>query len=579
MSDEIRRVHRARLRTGDAALVAPGRALLEDALHVATVPGAQGSRLTLIRRLELGAIDVARSSASLALRIEARMRDAVAHAVPGESDAAARSDAVYFVDPVHPMVALALRIAQGAAADEWFWRDAVPGWRPGTPQPAALREIVAALARREEALPALARLVEALAARGADEALLRALRIEDGALLLRVLGAPREEQPEVTASHTHAGVAGAAIPTAFHALLARAARNWGADDARSLALCAIALAAERGSASLRIRDWRAARTAMQTIARGAGASSLGAQPPRGEPTRAAPASPERAFPEPASTTTTPRPSSGHGALDSVSELDARDALPRLPRAVRRTRAGQHEGPEPPPASHRWSVPGLPTRVGGLLFALSALERIGLSDWLAAHAECLDPAWPVQLLGVLACDLGAKPDDGLLACLRRHAHGCPPVERFVAPLRWLDGIAAPGRLRIHAPRAGERVATDATGRLPLAAWTPPAQAALHEIAALRGARRGRAAPRYAADAMRAWRTALRRWLRRYAGVGLASLVRRPARIDATATHLDLYFDLPSADVRIRRAGLDLDPGWVSWLGRVVSFHYLPADEHA
>jgi hypothetical protein len=24
--------------------------------------------------------------------------------------------------------------------------------------------------------------------------------------------------------------------------------------------------------------------------------------------------------------------------------------------------------------------------------------------------------------------------------------------------------------------------------------------------------------------------------------------------------------------VRRAGLDLDPGWVPWFGRVVGFHY-------
>jgi hypothetical protein len=27
-----------------------------------------------------------------------------------------------------------------------------------------------------------------------------------------------------------------------------------------------------------------------------------------------------------------------------------------------------------------------------------------------------------------------------------------------------------------------------------------------------------------------------------------------------------------DLRIRWAGLDLDPGWLPWLGRVVSFRY-------
>jgi hypothetical protein len=32
-------------------------------------------------------------------------------------------------------------------------------------------------------------------------------------------------------------------------------------------------------------------------------------------------------------------------------------------------------------------------------------------------------------------------------------------------------------------------------------------------------------------------------------------------------------MSSVRLEIRLAGLDLDPGWVPWLGRVVSFHYL------
>jgi hypothetical protein len=38
-------------------------------------------------------------------------------------------------------------------------------------------------------------------------------------------------------------------------------------------------------------------------------------------------------------------------------------------------------------------------------------------------------------------------------------------------------------------------------------------------------------------------------------------------------VDLLLDNRHADVRVRRAGLDLDPGWVPWLGRVVLHHYL------
>ena len=54
--------------------------------------------------------------------------------------------------------------------------------------------------------------------------------------------------------------------------------------------------------------------------------------------------------------------------------------------------------------------------------------------------------------------------------------------------------------------------------------------------------------------------------------LASVVWRPARLLVSRTHLDVWFTLDQADVELRRLGLDLDPGWVPWLGRIVSFHY-------
>ncbi len=52
-----------------------------------------------------------------------------------------------------------------------------------------------------------------------------------------------------------------------------------------------------------------------------------------------------------------------------------------------------------------------------------------------------------------------------------------------------------------------------------------------------------------------------------------LLTRPARVTATASHLDLYFHLHSVDLDIRLAGLDINPGWLPWLGRVVHFHFL------
>jgi hypothetical protein len=57
------------------------------------------------------------------------------------------------------------------------------------------------------------------------------------------------------------------------------------------------------------------------------------------------------------------------------------------------------------------------------------------------------------------------------------------------------------------------------------------------------------------------------------MGLAAVVSRPGRVAVTRTHVDVLFGHQQADPRVRRAGLDLDPGWLPWFGRVVQFHYL------
>jgi len=56
------------------------------------------------------------------------------------------------------------------------------------------------------------------------------------------------------------------------------------------------------------------------------------------------------------------------------------------------------------------------------------------------------------------------------------------------------------------------------------------------------------------------------------------LRQAGRLFATETHLDLEFATIEIDVELRLAGLDIDPGWVPWLGRVVAFHYDAIQTH-
>lgn len=72
----------------------------------------------------------------------------------------------------------------------------------------------------------------------------------------------------------------------------------------------------------------------------------------------------------------------------------------------------------------------------------------------------------------------------------------------------------------------------------------------------------------------WRQAMRSWCRLQTHLGLANLVRRPGWMSYSQTHVEVWMPLSDIDLRIRRAGLDIDPGWVPWLGQVIRFHYDP-----
>lgn len=67
--------------------------------------------------------------------------------------------------------------------------------------------------------------------------------------------------------------------------------------------------------------------------------------------------------------------------------------------------------------------------------------------------------------------------------------------------------------------------------------------------------------------------LRRALGDDAPEALASMVCcHAARIDCTATTLDVHLALAALPIEIRIAGLDRDPGWIPAAGRSLAFHF-------
>jgi hypothetical protein len=70
----------------------------------------------------------------------------------------------------------------------------------------------------------------------------------------------------------------------------------------------------------------------------------------------------------------------------------------------------------------------------------------------------------------------------------------------------------------------------------------------------------------------WRAALDGWLRRRTRCSLADVVRRSGWLSGDESAIVARFPLDAADIRLRRHALDVDPGWVPWLGRSVTFLY-------
>lgn len=241
------------------------------------------------------------------------------------------------------------------------------------------------------------------------------------------------------------------------------------------------------------------------------------------------------------------------------------------RAPRPVGSPDREAASPPvpaepatPAARRAHVERAPTGFGGLLFLIPVLQ---------------DLAIPGAILDEPA--LAAEP--GLGAVLYRLACVLAPdawADR--APL-WLAGLDEPappaGALdperAAAARRAGQRVARAACergvdeqpddaprlragraalpGSLSAAPWFD--ELCLHFAVQLTGALRARLA------------------LELPAGALLDRVIRKTGTLVRTATHLRLELPVAAADVDLRRALLDLDPGWVPFLGRVVTFQYV------
>lgn len=625
MQDSIRRVNKLRLSAQTEDGLSGDIAALQDAFRIASLPGIPPQGLLLIKKLELGSFRSRSSALTLSQLIDSRIRTEAAAAIRADRGDFDQHDLVWFSDPAAAAVGLADNVAQKRNPHAWYWRSLFPDWREGMSLADTLDAIAAGSHGAIPVAAVLSQVVRHLIRVMPAAGLIDAIKPRLAQSLLCDAGVYPGPSPVATAETATPADSGrpTILPAAWERLIDLAVEQWDANDPRCLwfGYCAVtscnpALAANPGLID-RIKPLVGRFTAAVDTDSTAATSTQTTARTKPEPGSTADTATVAAAARAFARETDPKPKPDNAApitTPAVPEPDAQNApTPRAPitpgrqsRSIDETAPPANRAPDydasekrpPGPTSIQpdsndpngpRAVAGTLSSAGpvsfdglvdsdhaGLIFAVSLIGLLAIDRLLARHAVLAEINLPARVIRDIGLRLQIPRDHPLLQALPEPPRPDSGLDSFESPETWRSLIALPGGApatlhRFDTTRSGSRCyLTDRSRRLLLYAGAAdlPRWTRQHRIARHAGVHAA-PDPRTLSQGVQ---LLMNRYLRRYAGIGLRQLVLRPGRFASSRTHLDVLFDIEQTDIRIRKAGLDINPGWVAWLARVVQFHY-------
>ncbi len=599
-------VRALKIRTDDRARLPRITHLVEDALRTASFPGLPPNGVVYIKSMDLGRFDDRTSSYLLADRIDAFIRTVRPTRIALRPTGHPNLPAVWFAHELEPHRLLTEQLASGHLPRAWFWPVAVKGWSARQPVAQSLQEIIGQVVRisvdytRPTVLANLAYVLEPLFANDRLLHLLQTLTEKPFRRLVVSLGLKTKKtlkpgvsdagDPPLSFEPARYAYPTDGLAAKSRELVAQAVHLWGLEDARSILTTGLVMAGREeviGPAEIR-------RTMIQVATRKptppdlppryrSPGKGIAFQPRAPDPTLPIAANGAARFPGPIAylpaargqasvalkrengrrrfkgppapekdrpTDNTQIPSTAGGDRGPSGEPGARpqgpmpfparpDALdPDVPRASREPRTG----PERIGLDHLFA--GAYSAYAGFPLLINVLARLGIEAIFEDH-----PGYPLDdlretILWRIAFRQRIPPDDPSVQFLRD-----PEVVLKRAQKRH----KAVTRQTIFAKAPADR---QALFRIPRSR-EPSKPLGLNPVRDI-------------------FVIAVCRYIRNLAGMNVRELIRRPAFIALTETHLDITGSIDTLDIRVRLAGLDVNPGWVPWLGRVVQIHYTEAD---
>ena len=610
-----RRVRRLKISSRNEATLASDLHALQDAFNIASFPGVQPNGLLLVRQLDLGDIRPHSSNLGISRSIDNRIQSLRLQSVCIDEEDAPGHDVVWFSDPAQAVFRLVHLVANRHQATAWYWTVLFPDYRPGM----SLEEVLILVSRdfidTESRLCVMAAVIQQLCTQGRTREMLASIRPSLAQALLYDSGIdPRQQSSIVTGSRSPSSTR-LCVTESWQEVIALSVSCWGRDDIRTRWMVVNALVTQnpamvnagqllmqdvqtvldqidqkinidRGVFSLHSSDEYAELSSGTT-----GMETTGAKA-RNEPASSSPPDKvhERELGNIRSNTQSIRkPNPHHQPRPYTDRHDEHRLEPDVPAAKIFKQKNDFEQTDSTAQviNTDSGFVQLPLHTGllfnrqsGFVFLVSILERLCINDCLALNPVLASINLPARVVSRVAKRMHIESQHPLLQALpEQQETDLEKMTSFVCPSLWITLSSPspqqhPGLCRFNIKGApGQCCITDHHRNLvlyigddnpsALPEWIRQCQIlqlpVLHEYPT-------------PGDIETTVQLLISRYLFRFAGIGLRSLITRDGRIAYTRTHMDIIFDFDQLDIRIRKAGLDINPGWVSWLGKVIQFYY-------
>lgn len=595
MHNSARTVQKLRITSNDEQVISSHVNTLEDAFRTASFPGLPPHGLILIRSLDLGCFPAVASPMSLSLLIDKKIQSIAGLAVCVDQEEHPTANIVWFSDAVQPLLSLIALLLENKTPKAWYWQSLIPDWHAAMDLPQSIICIMQTTVASASKNSVNDRIIRLLLNNGRIEVIFTVLTAQ---LAIQLLNENNLFPQELSANCSTAPGKQAitqAIDLKWIKLIQQAVRQCGENDPRSIWLAYSALVTqnpclENSDEMMHIVtgliNQCAGKMALMTETGKAGDG--------GENNK-----PDIQFTEEFSRR---QPKQNDLTEYYQSELDFNDTNYPI---VDLFEAGKQ--PEQFQTNHLHQMDAEPTQpnfdstnnatdqqlighqsaygfklseFSGLSFVIPLLEFIAIQEVLTINPWLGELNFPGRIIQAVASRLGINSHDPVLEVVPElPVFSESGIEHFYSPAAWQFLIYWPhtnNNIAYRFPTSANNQScyiTDAsknfllfvgnTEQTTLPEW-------LNNTCIID--QQGVYTPPHLADLETTTQLLFGKYLRRYAQTGLKQLIHRKGHVAITKTHLDVLFDARTADSQIRIAGLDIDPGWVSWLGKVVQFHY-------